>query len=147
MRVIQEITNEKISRMIDEFTASVCKEEKTMLKFDKYREDIDLALENHHAPWMVVIRTCLENTEQDTVDLKDAVNWLLSEYEPPLLENGDGLKPGDWIMVRDCEAQSFVKRQFLYFYGHRFYCARMGLTPFDDQIEWYMQARLPEEGE
>ena len=77
-------------------------------------------------------------------------NWLNAEHvkpEPPMLENGDGLKPGDWIMVRDCEAQSFVKRQFLYFYGNRFYCARKDLTPLDNQTEWYMQARLPEDGE
>lgn len=73
-------------------------------------------------------------------------NWLNAEHkEPPLLENGDGLKPGDWIMVRDCEAQSFVKRQFLYFYGNRFYCARKDFTPLDNQTEWYMQARLLEE--
>lgn len=31
-------------------------------------------------------------------------NWLNAEHEepePPLLENGDDLEPGDWIMVRD----------------------------------------------
>ena len=25
-----------------------------------------------------------------------ALEWLFSEYKPPLLENGDGLKSSDW---------------------------------------------------
>lgn len=42
MRVIQEITNEKISRRIDEFEARMRRERKEtkMLNFDKYREAI-----------------------------------------------------------------------------------------------------------
>lgn len=95
---------------------------------------------------------CVESNCEDCefYTVESIERWLNAEHvepEPPLLENGDDLKPGDWIMVRDCEAQSFVKRQFLYFYGHRFYCARKNLTPLDNQTEWYMQARLLEEGE
>ena len=57
-----------------------------------------------------------EDCEFSTVESIE--NWLNKEHvesEPPLLENGDGLKPGDWIMVRDVDSQSFVRRQFLYF--------------------------------
>ena len=121
-----------------------------MLNFDKYREeimseDVDTNELDCHIAALRGIKDC-GNCECDAC-MRESFRWLFSEYEPPLLENGDGLKPGDWIMVRDCEAQSFVKRQFLYFYGHRFYCARKDFTPLDNQTEWYMQARLPEDGE
>lgn len=36
--------------------------------------------------------------------IKNVEKWLNAEYEepePPLLENGDDLKPGDWISVKD----------------------------------------------
>ena len=151
MRVIQEITNEKISRRIDAFEARMRREreEKTMLNFDKYREAITSGDPEELPCHIAAVRRHTEPCDGNhCLDcMRENHKWLLDKYEPPLLKNGDGLKPGDWIMVRDCEAQSFVKRQFLYFYGHRFYCAHMGLTPLEDQIEWYKQARLPEEGE
>lgn len=32
---------------------------------------------------------------------------LCDECKPPLLQNGDGLKPGDWIMVRSKECEEW----------------------------------------
>ena len=128
-------------------------EEKKMLNVDKYRKEIDdyITTEKHLGGIDCKIATLrrIRNCEDYECEacMKESLRWLFSEYKPPLLENGDGLKAGGWIMVRDCEAQSFVKRQFLYFYGNRFYCARKDLTPLDNQTEWYMQARLPEDGE
>ena len=79
--------------------------------------------------------------------------WLNAEHvepEPPLLKNGDGLKPGDWIMVRNSEGEEWVERQFAFSHNGWFYCLRGGsnfaqlhLTP----LLRYEQARLPEEGE
>ena len=72
--------------------------------------------------------------------------WLNAEHkEPPLLENGDGLNPGDWIMVRDVDSQSFVKRQFLYFFGGKFVCSAPNHTPLEGFAEPWEQARLLEE--
>lgn len=77
-------------------------------------------------------------------------NWLNAEHvkpEPPLLKNGDSLNPGDWIMVRDVDSQSFVKRQFLYFFGGKFVCSAPNHTPLEGFAEPWAQARLPEDGE
>ena len=76
-----------------------------------------------------------------------ALERLFSEYEPPLLQNGDGLKPGDWIMVRDVDSQSFVRRQFLYFFDGKFVCSAPNHAPLEGFAEPWVQARLPEDGE
>lgn len=77
-------------------------------------------------------------------------NWLNVEHvepEPPLLENGDELKPGDWIMV-SMHGKEFVKKQFLFFRDGVFYT-----TVNDAVLEWsgnysgWEYARLPMEGE
>ncbi len=77
--------------------------------------------------------------------------WLLEEYkepEPELLEDGDGLKPGDWIMVRSIGSPNWHKRQFMCFYDGKFYVAddKYGLEDSDYYTGW-LQARLPMEGE
>lgn len=43
----------------------------------------------------------------------NSIYWLCAEYEPPLLKNGDGLKPGDWIMVRTEGLCGWKKRKFM----------------------------------
>lgn len=78
-------------------------------------------------------------------------NWLNAEHvepEPPLLENGDGLKPGDWIMVRDGDGVSWRKRQFMCYFDNRFYCFKPHSQSKNecDCVMW-LQARLPKEGE
>lgn len=78
------------------------------------------------------------------------LQWLNAEHikpEPPLLKNGDGLKPGDWIMVRDIDSQSFVRRQFLYFFDGKFICSSPNHAPLEGFGEPWVQARLLEEGE
>lgn len=87
-----------------------------------------------------------EDCEFSTVESIE--NWLNKEHvesEPPLLENGDGLKPGDWIMVRDVDSQSFVRRQFLYFFDGKFICSAPNHTPLEGFAETWVQARLLEE--
>ena len=77
--------------------------------------------------------------------------WLNAEHvesEPPLLENGDGLKPGDWIMVRDEFDDSWKKRAFVAYYDRRFIAVRGGYKIGEhNEVEYARQARLPEEGE
>ena len=78
-------------------------------------------------------------------------NWLNAEHvkpEPPLLKNGDGLNPGDWIMVRDNNGQEWAQATYLFYFNETFYCvdgvryiAEGGIF-----VNW-RQARLPEEGE
>lgn len=78
-------------------------------------------------------------------------NWLNAEHvepEPPLLENGDGLKPGDWIMVRDNNEQNWVQATYLFYFNEMFYCVD-GVRYIAEEgnfVNW-LQARLLEEGE
>ena len=133
------------------------KEEKKMLNFDKYREEVE-----KRAAWAVregsknpkpahlvlneiIIGKCLPYMKGN-----ELVDWLFEEYEPPLLENGDGLKPGDWIMVRNFEGEEWIGRQFAFFHNGWFYCLRGGsnfaqlhLYP----LQRWERARLPEDGE
>lgn len=79
-------------------------------------------------------------------------NWLNAEHvepEPPLLENGDGLKPGDWVMVRNKKDNEWEKFRFVCYHNDAFW------TLYDDgdwfhigsKLRPWVQARLPMEGE
>ena len=125
------------------------KEEKKMLNVDKYRDEIDRMIAIGGAkPSIVITRMCLEKTNLNSIDAAVALDWLFSEHEPQLLENGDGLKPGDWIMVRDGNGGSWRKRQFMCYFDNRFYCFKPH-SQFKNECDRVMwaQARLPEEGE
>lgn len=84
-------------------------------------------------------------------EIENVLQWLNAEHEePPLLENGDELKPGDWIMVKIFEDEEWVKRQFAFFHDGWFYYLRGGSN--FAQLHLYgllrsEQARLPMEGE
>lgn len=89
---------------------------------------------------------CNRITCRDCED--ESIEWLFSEYEPPLLENGDSLKPGDWIMVRYYTADNWHKRQFMCFYNGVFYTAEgaFDMVGHHTFSRWH-DARLPEDGE
>ena len=127
-----------------------------MLNVDKYRKEIDDYITTEKdlggidckIATLRRIRNC-EDYECD-VCMGESLRWLFSEYEPPMLENGDGLKPGDWIMVKIFEDGEWVKRQFAFFHDGWFYYLRGGSN--FAQLHLYgllrsEQARLPEEGE
>lgn len=95
------------------------------------------------------VREKCEDCEFCTVESVES--WLNAEHvesEPPLLKNGDGLNPGDWIMVRDGDGVSWRKRQFMCYFNNRFYCFKPH-SQFKNECDCVMwaQARLPEEGE
>lgn len=82
--------------------------------------------------------------------VKDIKNWLNAEHkepEPPLLENGDGLKPGDWIMVKEPGDEVWVKKIFVYYYDGRFFCANDIALFKNGLLVNRTKARLPMEGE
>lgn len=122
-------------------------EEKKMLNIDTYRKEIDRMIENGGVPRYMLLRMCSQKTNLESIDTAEVLDWLFSEYEPPLIENGDGLKPGDWIMVRDVDSQSFVRRQFLYFFDGKFICSAPNHAPLEGFGEPWVQARLLEDGE
>lgn len=133
-----------------------------MLNVDKYRDELLEEMDNRREK---VEGRCDDNCSgveiyfRSIEDVKrrhgggysalfsDDVKWLFSEYEPPLLENGDGLKPGDWIMVKNDENDRWTKRLFAYYYNDHFYAACLPQDLVDHAVYKWKQARLPEDGE
>ena len=128
----------------------IVKEEKKMLNFDKYREEI-LSGDLDELSCKIAVTRChteLCNGNHCDVCCENSIKWLCQEYEPPLLKNGDDLKPGDWIMVRDEIGHAWKKRCFMcykngYFITTEGECS-IGAT---GRYEAWQQARLPMEGE
>lgn len=132
-----------------------------MLNIDKYREEILEAIEEQkriidindpfywHKIYFYPLKKVVKKYGGEFPNLFSGhVIWLLSEYKPPLLKNGDDLKPGDWIMVRDFDDQDWHKAQFMCYYNNEFCVAYAGL-PMDEThiFTSWSQARLPEEKE
>lgn len=133
-----------------------------MLNIDKYREDIleeiktretaNKENDNENSSGLVYFDS-IEAVRRkhgggSSLYFSDDVKWLFTEYEPPLLENGDGLKPGDWIMVKHYKHDTWKKRKFLCYWNGRFFATKgyWEATSFKD-FNSYTIARLPEEGE
>lgn len=125
-------------------------EEKKMLNIDKYRKEIDRMIENGGMPRHMFLRLCLEKTKLESVDAAEVLDWLFSEYEPPLLENGDRLKPGDWIEVSD-DCVTWYNHSFVCYYNARFFVVGDVMSKsFNENgtnITGWKYARLPEDGE
>lgn len=97
--------------------------------------------------------SCLEKKCEDCEfsGNEKILQWLNAEHEkpePPLLENGDNLKPGDWIMVRN-DDYGWEKLRFVCYHNNIFW------TLYDNE-DWFhigseimpwAQARLLMEGE
>lgn len=150
MRVIQEITDAKIGRIIDEFVASDHKkEEKTMRNHEKFARQLEQAEPKDRACAAAALRGiyCQENwndVEECYDCMKESMAWLYERAdEPKLLKNGDGLKPGDEIMVRDRECTPWGKSRFVGYFNRLFFVT----TPIDDHAYGWRYARLPEKGE
>ena len=83
------------------------------------------------------------------------LQWLNAEHEkpePPLLENGDGLKPGDWIMVSDDDdSVIWYKNRFVCYYNATFFVVddieNDTFNKNGTNITGWKYARLPEDGE
>lgn len=98
---------------------------------------------------------CVESNCKDCefYTVQSIENWLNAEHEepePPLLENGEGLKPGDVIMVRNENDEDWEKRSFMcYFQSLDNPFVTLGGMPswYIGTHECWHQARLPEEGE
>lgn len=121
-----------------------------MLNAEKYRDEIfkrakrnKLDCNNYQFP----LAFAVDEISGEALGLEKTIEWLLSEYEPPILKNGDGLKVGDWIMVRDYASGKWLKKQFAYYYGGMFYCSCANFKLDHGVCNCWKYARLPEEGE
>lgn len=104
---------------------------------------------------MVFGKTCLGKHcgECEFSTAESIEKWLNAEHEepePPLLENGDGLKPGDWIMVQCEGCCDWHKMRFVCYCDKLFYTLNQADDKFhkgESYICGWEQARLPMEGE
>ena len=131
-------------------------EEKKMLNFDKYREEVEKRAawavregSKNPKPAHLVLNEIIIGKRLPHMKGNELVDWLFEEYEPPLLENGDGLKPGDWIMVRQYPGEEWKRLKFVLFDHDFFYalCEGEHLDKDYIAISRWQQARLPEDGE
>lgn len=130
------------------------KEEKKMLNIDKYREEVEKRMgwavredPKNPKPVHLILKEIAFGERLPYMDGDELVDWLFEEYEPPLLKNGDGLKPGDWIMVRDNDKDDWEKKVFIGYLKGYFYCASELFGALEADAASYSQARLPEDGE
>lgn len=117
-----------------------------MLNAERYKDKI-LDNNKEYSGDVYSMFKAIDDIVKVNMSFNEALEWLLSEYEPTLLENGDGLKPGDWIMVRDSSVGEWVKKQFAYYYCGKFYCSMMDFQLYEGDCEGWKYARLPEEDE
>lgn len=96
-------------------------------------------------------KNCLKCEFKDAGTIE---NWLNAEHkepEPPLLENGDRLQPGDWIMVRDDEESEWFKMPFVFYYNNLFFVvdnlSSSAIHENGINVTGWQQARLPMDGE
>lgn len=113
-----------------------------------------IALEDncHELHIAVYDESCLGRKECEDCEFSSVESiekWLNAEHEEPLLlENGDGLKPGDWIMVQDEFDDSWKKRAFVAYYDGHFIAVRGGYKIGEhNEVEYARQARMPMDGE
>lgn len=118
-----------------------------MTNYDMYKDEI---LKRKHTKY----NKCLNSMGYavasicGTYDLVEMLEWLFEEYKPIMLKNGDGLQPGDWIMVQDEFDDSWKKRAFVAYYDGHFIAVRGGYKIGEhNEVEYARQARLPMEGE
>lgn len=119
-----------------------------MTNYDKHKGEI-LKLAKEKYAELYAAEAMAAHDISGMADANNVIKWLFSEYEPPLLENGDGLKPGDWIMVRDSDKEKWVKRIFICFFEEVFWTIpniECSVAP-NMLITERKQARLPKEGE
>lgn len=118
-----------------------------MTNYDVYKDEI---LKRKHTKY----NKCLNSMGYavasicGTYDLVEMLEWLFEEYKPIMLKNGDGLQPGDWIMVRNTDSDAWIKRQFMCYYNEEFFASAdaQGIESTRRYYPWN-QARLPIDGE
>ena len=134
------------------------KEEKKMLNAKKYENQLIGAEPEDRACAAARLRGVFcKHDGTDVYDCKDCMQesftWLFSEHELSLLKNGDGLTPGDWIMVRDDNSDIWDKMMFVCYCDGLFFVVddnTLRKPRFRENgvnITGWKQARLPEEGE
>ena len=118
-----------------------------MTNYDVHKDEILKLAEERYSDFYAAEALAAHDIS-GSVDADNVIKWLFNEYEAPLLKNGNDLKPGDWIMVRNHESDLWNKRQFLCFYEHLFIAADDDYSPSaGGMFSSWKFARLPMEGE
>ena len=120
-----------------------------MTNYDKHKDEI-LKLAKERYSDFYAAEALAAHDISGLADADNVIKWLFDEYEPPLLKNGNDLKPGDWIMVRNTIRDGWKKQQFMCY----FQSLDRPFVTLEEMPSWYLgkhecwkYARLPMEGE
>lgn len=119
-----------------------------MTNYDKHKGEI-LKLAKERYSDFYAAEALAAHDISGLADADNVIKWLFDDYEPPLLKNGNDLKPGDWIMVRDSDTKGWIRRQFVCYHNELFWCVVKGESMVNGYISimGWQQACLPVEGE
>ena len=135
----------------------IVKEEKKMLNAEKYLTTIkeEIAKDACASKSCLIAKVrgderpdCNDRTCRDCSD--ESLDWLFSEHEPPRLKNGDGLKPGGEILVKNSNYANWEREKFLCYLDGLFfttYNLDLPYSPEEFRAACWRYARLPEDGE
>ena len=117
-----------------------------MTNYDKHKDEI-LKLAKERYSDFYAAEALAAHDISGLADADNVIKWLFDDYEPPLLKNGDGLNPGDWIMVRNDD--DWEPLRFVCYYNNNFWtlCDNGDWFHIGSKIIPWAQARLPEEGD
>lgn len=120
-----------------------------MTNYDIYKEEI-LKLAKERYSDFYAAEALAAHDISGLADADNIIKWLFDKYEPPLLENGDNLNPGDIIMVRNCNTDSWKQRTFMCYnpkLNGSFVTMSFLANWYSGGHECWRYARLPMDGE
>lgn len=120
-----------------------------MTNYDKHKGEILKLAEERYSDFYAAEALAAHDIS-GLADADNVIKWLFGEYEAPLLKNGDDLKPGDWIMVRNCDTTSWEPRIFMCYnpqLDRSFVTMSFLANWYSGGHECWRYARLPMEGE
>lgn len=118
-----------------------------MTNYDKHKNEI-LKLAKERYSDLYAAEALAAHDISGLADADNVIKWLFDEYEPLLLKNGDGLKPGDWIMVRNYTHDDWKKVRFMCYFDGYFFATETFVRAINYKTcSVFTQARLPKDGE
>ena len=117
-----------------------------MINAEKYKDEI-LIKSKEYVGYNYPLFKAIDSIKGVYMSFNETIGWLLSEYEPPLLENGDDLISGQYIEVLNTNTGEWCCRKYITYCDGLFWCIDEDTSLTHKVALGWEHARLPEEGE